>query len=280
MPIKLVALNKINNLSLPNLPRADAVVLTCTDHEKYWRWIPVAIKAWKMMNIKPYVFFIVDSKEQALPDPIKHIPELTKIVNPVKNRTTSGFAQVSRLLLPTIINAENVLISDVDYIPLPSWYYELSGGHPRNSFIVMRKKSNEAFMGFNCAHPDTWARIFKLNDRTLQGVCNKMQEWASKNIWTVKRGSDQAILNSVINKLPKDEVVVAYDGLKDARKIYMLDEDFKKHFISNKKAVKKVKITKEEITDDIIWFGNDKNMQKNIILQAYELLDYVYKNIS
>ena len=92
------------------------------------------VRGLKEKIVKPHVFFIVGATDEALPEDIQHIPEITKIVSPVENRSTSGFAQVSRLLLPAIIDAENVLISDIDYIPLPSWYYGLSGGHsPKRS---------------------------------------------------------------------------------------------------------------------------------------------------
>ena len=75
--------NKIDNSSLPKLPRADAVVLTCNNNENYYKWIPVAIKSWKMMNIKPYVFFILSSSNEALPESIKDIPEIIKVA-PIK----------------------------------------------------------------------------------------------------------------------------------------------------------------------------------------------------
>tara|TARA_Y100000996_G_scaffold107107_1_gene78758 strand:+ start:7758 stop:8624 length:867 start_codon:yes stop_codon:yes gene_type:complete len=270
--------NKIDNSSLPKLPRADAVVLTCNNNENYYKWIPVAIKSWKMMNIKPYVFFILSSSNEALPESIKDIPEIIKVVNPAKNRTTGGFAQVSRLLLPAIIDAQNVLISDIDYIPLPSWYYELSKGHPQKCFVAMRKKDGkDFFMGFNCTHPDTWSRVFELTDRTIDGVCNKMLEWSTNGIWTHKWGSDQTILKNVLNNLPNEELVVAYSSSNKKKKLLALDEDFKVRCISeSSRKVPKRKITKEQITDDIIWFGNDVgNRKKNVIPQAYELLDFL-----
>jgi len=292
MTKKSVNFDKIDNSSFPKLPRADAVVLTCNNNEIYYKWIPVAIKAWKMMNVKPYVFFVVSSNNEALPESIQNIPEIIKIVSPTPNtrRKTASFAQVSRLLLPAIIDAQNVLISDIDYIPLPSWYYQLSAGHPQKCFIGMRKKNGENFfMGFNCAHPDTWARVFKLTDRTIDGVCNKMLEWSNngktqpgvsyKPHWYGGWCNDQNILNNVLKKLPRDELVVAYSSTNHNKKLLALDQDFKVRCISERsqkvKALKR-KITKEQITDDIIWFGNDtRNRNKNVIPQAYELLDFL-----
>ena len=106
-----------------------------------------------------------------------------------------------------LLIAQNVLISDIDYIPLPSWYYQLSAGHPQKCFIGMRKKDGKNFfMGFNSAHPDTWARVFKLTDRTIDGVCNKMLEWSNngkthpgesyKPYWSGGWCDDQCILNN------------------------------------------------------------------------------------
>ena len=152
----------------------------------------------------------------------------------------------------------------------------------------MRKKDGKNFfMGFNCAHPDTWARVFKLTDRTIDGVCNKMLEWSNngkthpgesyKPYWSGGWCDDQCILNNVLKNLPECELVVAYSGTNHNKKLLALDEDFKVRCISQRsQKVPKRKITKEQITDDIIWFGNDVgNRKKNVIPQAYELLDFL-----
>ena len=239
---------------------------------------------------KTICFFVVSSNNEALPESVQDIPEIIKIVSPTPNRRrkTASFAQVSRLLLPAIIDAQNVLISDIDYIPLPSWYYQLSAGHPQKCFIGMRKKDGKNFfMGFNSAHPDTWARVFKLTDRTIDGVCNKMLEWSNngkthpgesyKPYWSGGWCDDQCILNNVLKNLPDGELVVAYSSTNHNKKLLALDEDFKVRCISERsQKVPKRKITKEQITDDIIWFGNDVgNRKKNVIPQAYELLDFL-----
>ena len=77
--------------------------------------------------------------------------------------------------------------------------------------------------------------------------------------------------------LPDGELVVAYSSTNHNKKLLALDEDFKVRCISERsQKVPKRKITKEQITDDIIWFGNDVgNRKKNVIPQAYELLDFL-----
>ena len=171
------------------LSMADAVVMAVNDSIHYYTYVPQVMKGWEKLGVKPYVYFIGENMPELLKGLVKQLVPPTG-VNPV------SFAQVSRLLLPATINAKNVMITDVDMLPLPSTYWSKSGGHPTDAFVAMRKKNmRDYMMGWNSASPEVWGKVFDLKDRTLRGVVDKMKDWRSSGVWNDDDwNSDQRIL--------------------------------------------------------------------------------------
>ena len=180
---------------MKTLPRADAVVITVNSNHTYTRWIPWAAHSWRNIGITPYIFYVHHEGTE----PSQH-PDVFRSIEIPKEWSTSSFAQVSRLLLPAVIKAENVLITDIDYIVFPSPYWRYTKGHPANHFVGMRKKRNINFyMGFNCAAPKVWNRFFAPRQKLscCADVVAVMRSWLVSGRWNPSSwGCDQRILNS------------------------------------------------------------------------------------
>ena len=181
------------------LAMADAVVMAVNDSIHYYTYVPHVIKGWKKLGVKPHVYFIGDN----IPDLLK---DLVKQIVPPQGTNPVSFAQVCRLLLPAIVDAKNVIISDVDMLPLPSTYWATSGGHSTDAFVAMRKKNmRDYMMGWNSASPEVWSKVFGLADRTQRGVINKMEEWRRTGVWDDDDwNSDQRILLTKLKEFKKD----------------------------------------------------------------------------
>ncbi len=171
------------------LSMADAVVMAVNDSIHYYTYVPEVMKGWEKLGVKPYVYFIGKKVPEMLRGMVYQI-DPPDSVNPI------SFAQVVRLLLPATIDAKNVMITDIDMLPLPSSYWTKSGGHPADSFVAMRKKKmRDYMMGWNSASPDVWGEVFGIKDPTVKGVINKMEDWRASGVWKDDDwNSDQRIL--------------------------------------------------------------------------------------
>jgi len=180
----------IKTKDVQTLPRAQAVVMTVNANKQYLDWSSFVCKAWENIGIDPHVFMIGGSYKKDA-DSCKY-----HVFNMETNISTKTLSQISRLLFPaTLVKYQNVMISDIDSIPIPSSFWDLSGGYPLNSFVNMRHKpKRNAYMGYNSASPATWKKLF-WSKATIEETLNDWHDNQNLN-WD----SDQKILNSQIHQ--------------------------------------------------------------------------------
>ena len=259
------------------LPMADAVVMAVNDSIHYYAYVPYVMKGWEKLGIKPYVYFI----GQEIPDSIEGM--VYQIVPPSGVNPVS-FAQVCRLLLPAIIDAKNVMITDVDMLPLPSNYWLKSGGHPTESFVAMRKKNmRDYMMGWNSASPEVWGKVFGLRDRTRKGVVNKMEEWRQSGVWKDDDwNNDQRILMQKLNEFKKHggQVVDLNEEILGASfRVGSVDRtELRSGPLNGKRLCYPTRI--DDLTDvnEIVTFGPDSDKEASndykIVMQSIIAQDY------
>ena len=260
-----------------NLAMADAVVMAVNDSIHYYTYVPQVMKGWEKLGVKPYVYFIGKNVPELLRGLVQQI-EPPEGVNPV------SFAQVSRLLLPATINAKNVMISDIDMLPLPSTYWSKSGGHPIDAFVAMRKKNmRDYMMGWNSASPEVWGKVFGLTDRTRKGVVNKMEEWRSSGVWKDDDwNSDQRILLQKLRDHNKrgGHVVDLNEEIMGASFLQGIDNhrEFRAGPLNGKKMCHPAKIDDLLMKDKIVTFGPDSDKeaseQYKKVMQLLVEMDY------
>ena len=183
--------------------RADAVVMTVNGNEKYMYWLPFVCSHWAAIGIDPHVYLIgkvVEPAGEELKSCTFHHVEIPSDWSEVT------FAQVSRVLIPATLTAyKNVMISDIDSIPIDGPYWASSGGEKPGTFVNMRRKSGKtAMMGFNSAAPSTWKRVF--GPAGEDSVVDAMRKWRAEGKWQDGAwNADQQILS---RELSQDTQVV------------------------------------------------------------------------
>ena len=239
---------------------ADAVVMTVNDSAHYYTYVPEVIKGWEKIGIKPYVYYIGTDIPEIIDGLVHQIipPEGVNIIS---------FAQVSRLLLPATIKAENVMITDVDMLPLPSGYWAKSGGNSRDAFVAMRKKKMKDYMmGWNSASPQVWAKVFDLNNITQNGVIEKMKNWKRSGVWDDQNwNSDQIILKAKLQEFRDTggEIVDLNEDIFGSSFIDCSTDRLRAGPLNGKKLCYPVNVEDLVKDDKIVTFGPDSDKESS-----------------
>ena len=239
---------------------ADAVVMTVNDSPHYYTYVPEVIKGWENIGIKPYVYYIGSDIPEIIDGLVHQIipPEGVNIIS---------FAQVSRLLLPATIKAENVIITDVDMLPLPSRYWAKSGGNSREAFIAMRKKKMKDYMmGWNSASPQVWAKVFDLDNRTQNGVIEKMKSWKRSGVWDDQNwNSDQIILKAKLQEFSDagGEIVDLNEDIFGSSFIHGSTDRLRAGPLNGRKLCYPVNVEDLVNDDKIVTFGPDSDKESS-----------------
>lgn len=186
---------------------------TCNDDQNYYRWIPFAIPFWRKLGFDFVVHFYADK----LPDQLSEWSDYIVLERPPSRLKLSSVCQISRLYLPTLHSSyDQVIVTDVDLLPLSPTYFSMVKDFRSDKFVAMRKKEEEFFMGFNCASPAMWQKLTNVRpDRkgiedTLRTIFSKHRIRRTKNLFGLKGvevrwGLDQKLLKQYFEKMEEQE---------------------------------------------------------------------------
>lgn len=142
--------------------KLSTVLTACND--KYNRFIPIFIKAWKYFypDVKIIIIYI-----GSIPQHQKQYSEFIHEFHPPSNLPTAYVAQTIRLLWPALLGEkEGVLITDMDMIPANSVYFTKSIKHLDDNLFVNYRQGddiqNQIYMCYNIAPSKIWAEIFHI----------------------------------------------------------------------------------------------------------------------
>lgn len=221
-------------------------ILVASDmNPKYYKFIPVFIKAWKAVlpYVKINVILVYDSKKPfVLPVELELYKSYIILFPSIENIKTPFIAQTIRILYPALLRSwGGVLITDIDMIPMNSKYYvESIKDHSDISFICYRnilQHRQQLPICYNVATSVIWGNIF--NIRTIGDVVNRLKYEYSKIKYDGGSGkegwsSDQLILyREVMNWANNNnKLVVLEDKLTgfsrlDRIKNFTFDDDLK-----------------------------------------------------
>lgn len=196
--------------------KIDCVLTATTLDLTYLSFVPLFIKAWKLVDNNIDIKIIILSDE--IPEHLYEYSKYILLYRPDKSISFKFVSQYIRLLYPAILNYENgILITDMDMLPLNSKYYmDPIKDIDDDNFVIYRgnvqPRGNQYTMCYNVAKNTTWSEIFKINsisdiDKRLKEVyteCNyanhtHMLNGSSKFGWE----KDQTDLFSYVNNWSK-----------------------------------------------------------------------------
>ena len=132
---------------------------------EYYMFIPKQILFWKHFNIN----FIAIIVGESIPNELKEYSNNIFLWNKNLNLNHAFVAQNLRIYYPSLINLPDdslVMITDMDMLPMNNSYYTNGlENFNKDDFIYYRNiDGNQIYMCYNAAHPNTWAKVFGINN--------------------------------------------------------------------------------------------------------------------
>lgn len=175
--------------------KIEKVILSSNDNPDYIQFWPIVSEAWNSLGVEPILIYTGEKKLKLNGNVIKFNP---------KNMDSAFVAQNIRILYPALLKDKNVIVSDIDNLPLSKNYFlDSTLDYPDNSFIIYRPDAcppNMISMMWNAANSNTWKEIFKIENE--KQIYFKLRLWYSKK-YTIQGKAwytDQIKLRKYINK--------------------------------------------------------------------------------
>lgn len=145
--------------------KIEIVLTSCNLNPYYYNLYPYTYKVWKeKFNLDLYLILISD----IIPENLKPFEKFIILFKPIPDINTSYISQVIRILYPCLFENINILITDVDIIPISKKYIlESVEKFDDNQFITYtdRYVKNKMYaICYNVANSSTWKKIFNINN--------------------------------------------------------------------------------------------------------------------
>lgn len=235
--------------------KIDIVLTACNLVNKYISYYPIIYKVWKeRFNLDCYLILISDE----IPDILVKYKDYIILFPEFENINSAYISQVIRILYPALFENKNVLITDMDIIPISHHYFiESIKEYSNDNFITFTdryayRESPMYAICYNIANSETWKEIF--NIRSIDDIKLKLKEWYNINYTGIKN----------CNGWYTDQLKL-YENLqnwknKESKLIILKDNDIKFKRLNNRAR-------------DIAYIRNNFNLIKN------NIKDGVYSDI-
>lgn len=245
--------------------KIDIVLTACNDNSYYYNLYPYVYKVWKKrFNLDLHMIFIYDKDIDSLPEVLAPYKNFIIIFKPIPNMNTCYIAQLIRILYPCLIPNVNILITDVDIIPISNNYFiEPIKDISNDKFITWTDRYSEKKMYaicYNLANTSTWKKIFnihKINDINNFLISKYNPDYTGqKNCpgWY----TDQLVLFEYLNN-HSDNLIVLQDNLIGYNRLNGKSES----------ALQNIKTNKKDFLEKILTYSDFhiiRNYHKNINL--------------
>ena len=225
--------------------KIDFVLTASNLINKYISNYPIIYKIWKRrFSLDCYLILISDE----IPNELLEYKDYIILFPEFDNLNSAYISQVIRILYPALFENKNVLITDVDILPISrSYFIDSIKDYDNNKFITFTNrydKRKQYAICYNIANSSVWKEIFNIN--SIDDIKNKLIEWynikyiGKKNTdgWFTDQNKLYHTLENWENK--KSKLII----LKDT------DLDFKR-IDKRSKNVKYLKDNFETVKDDI-----------------------------
>ena len=193
-----------------------AVLTAVNENIKYWRFVPLFIACWKKFfpDIEIVIVYIgIELPEELLP----YKQYIRRFVPAIPDISTAYMSQIIRLAYPALLETtDGVLITDIDMIPMNSWFYSNALREISEEKIVsMRPRANEKeyYMCYIVATPKTWGSTFDIKNLDdvysflIKNYNLKYEDRYAGEGWT----TDQEVLAARLDALPANTLEVLKD---------------------------------------------------------------------
>lgn len=144
--------------------KIDMVLTACNMNYYYLNLFPYVRKVWKdKFNLDLFMILINDF----IPENLIEYKNFIVLFKPIENMNTCYIAQVIRILYPSLFEDKNIIITDMDIIPISKKYYlDSIEKFSNNQFISYtdRYVNNKMLaICYNLANSNVWKKIFNIN---------------------------------------------------------------------------------------------------------------------
>jgi len=152
-------------------------VVACDLNEMYYSFYPLVRKYWKnMIDVDTILILIGDY----IPDSLQIYKDEIILFTPIPNIHTAFQAQCIRVLYPSLLSEnENIIISDMDLIPLNKKYYVDNVKDLKDdNFVIYRNvisDCNQYPICFCLANSKIWKDIFNINN--IDDITKTITKW-------------------------------------------------------------------------------------------------------
>ena len=143
--------------------KIDFVLTSCNDNAYYLNLDSYVFKVWKQkFNLDLYLILISNS----IPDKLLEYSKYIILFKPIENMNTCYIAQVIRILYPSLFENSNILITDIDIIPISlNYFIKNIESYDNSKFIAYTNrylKNNMVAICYNIANSSIWKKIFNI----------------------------------------------------------------------------------------------------------------------
>ena len=178
--------------------KLDCVLTAVNETPEYIEFIPVFIKAWKKFYPKTHIKIVLIANK--IPNKFLKYSNNIILHKPLPEVSTVFTSQFIRLLYPCLLNYEDVMITDIDNIPLNNTYFSdnIKNINKKKwvNFRDWKGKEGTKFMQiamcWQIATPKIWREVFNINSIKDVNECliennKKNKSWYSDQIYLYKK---------------------------------------------------------------------------------------------
>ena len=163
----------------------DFVLTACNNNPKYLNLYPYVYQVWKKkFNLDCYLILIDDK----IPEVLNEYKDYIVLFKPIENINTAYIAQTIRILYPCLFEDKNILITDVDILPISKKYFiDSIIPYDNNNFICYTQREQKRKMipiCYNLANSRIWKEIFNIN--SINDVKQALINWYDGNYTGIK----------------------------------------------------------------------------------------------
>lgn len=233
--------------------KVDLVLVPCDMNINYLSLWPLCYFLWNNVIKIPVKLILV---AESIPNFLKKYENDIILFKPIENIHTAFIAQCIRLFIPALLKTENnIMISDIDFLPLQKSYFDNLKDIDNDSVVLMRDAYHDIGLyaiNYVCMKPKKWSQIFNIN--SLEDINNILKEWYEQK-YSVSKGNplwytDQRNLKIYVEKWAEKN-----DGL-----IFLKDKKLKYESYD----IKRVRGLIEPFIDKNNFIDNIKNKYTNV----------------
>ena len=169
--------------------KIDIAITSCNNNSDYLKMFPIIHNVWKKrFNIDCYLILI----DNSIPDILNDYKKYVILFDPIDKVNDIFVAQNIRLLYPCLLKNKNIIITDIDIIPISTDYFINSiNNYSNDTFVSFTDRYNKQKMSaicYNVANTEIWKKIFNINNK--MDLINLIKKWYVFNNYDGKKNCD------------------------------------------------------------------------------------------